>query len=254
MDPVRSPRNPRVAAAIRLRRGRERRASGLTLLEGPHLLEEAVARGAPVRQVFAAPDDVRALELAAECGGELITVIPEVLNRLAPTQHPRGPVAVLQIPPPARVTGDALLLWELTDPGNVGTLIRSAAAFGLAVVVGPGSADPWAPKVLRAAAGAHFHTTVAPDGERLAATRIVTVPRGGLAPWRLPAAARLEVVVGSEAHGLPPQLVAAADVRVTIPMPGGIESLNAAVAGSILAYEVSRLRRSNPRGAHQAPD
>ncbi len=254
MTPVRSPRNPRVAAALRLRRARERRASGLTLLEGPNLLEEAVAAGARIRQVFAAADDSRALELASGSAAEIITVTQEVLNRLAPTQHPRGPVAVLEIPPPARVTGDALLLWGLTDPGNVGTLIRSAAAFSLSVVVGPGSADPWGPKVLRAAAGAHFRTTVAPEGARPAATRVVTVPRGGVAPWQLPAAPRFEVVVGSEAHGLPSQMVAAADIRVTIPMPGGVESLNAAVAGSILAYEVSRLRRADPGSERQVPD
>ena len=126
---------------------------------------------------------------------------------------------------------------------NVGTLIRCAAAFGLGFAAGPETADPWAPKVLRAAAGGHFRTGVArvgglaelrTGGRRLAAT----VARGGMPPAAL-AAGSVAVLVGDEARGLPAGVVAACDFSLTIPMPGGAESLNAAVAGAIVAYELA---------------
>ena len=159
---------------------------------------------------------------------------------MSSTREAQSPVAVIPIPagevPPG---GRVIVVWGLGDPGNFGTLIRSAAAFGFGVLVGPGSADVWSPKVLRAAAGAHFRTPIGIASD-LAAVRaggrliVATVPRGGEPPGRLPGAAA--VLVGSEPHGLPGDIVAAADLRVTIPMAAGTESLNAAVAGAIVAY------------------
>ncbi|MEX1043743.1 MAG: RNA methyltransferase [Acidimicrobiia bacterium] len=237
MEPVRSTRNPRVAEAVRLHRVRERRQFGLTLIEGPHLLTEARAGGADIVRVFGigpAGDDPTWIE-----------VTQEVLDRLAGTENPRGPVAVIRIPPTAAVKRDHLSI-DVGDPGNGGTLIRTAAAFSLDVVFRPGSVDPWAPKVLRAAAGAHFRTSI---GEiRPDVGTIATVARGGVAADRLvdvlDPARTWSILVGSEPHGLAPEEVEAADVAMTIPMPGEIESLNAAVAGSIVAYEFARWRNS----------
>ncbi|MDP8958102.1 MAG: RNA methyltransferase [Actinomycetota bacterium] len=256
-EPVRSARNRRVAEAVRLHRAAGRREAGLTLLEGPHLLLEAVRAGADVRLVFALPGDEEAENLARRAGSELVPVTRRVLHRLAPTEHPRGPVAVMAIPMPVpsghgRLGDELLVLWGVGDPGNVGTLIRTAAAFGMTVVAGPGTADLWSPKVLRAAAGGHFRTPMG-RGRSIEELRsqhhrlVATVPEGGVPPWEADLGARPALLVGDEAQGLAQEVVEAADLRVTIPMPGGTESVNAAVAGSVLAYEVLRRRLSGPQ-------
>ena len=236
MEPVRSTRNPRVAPAVRLRRARERKALGLTVLEGPHVVEEARRAGAEVMEVFGLGPAPAGYQHWTE-------VTPEVLSRLADTDNPRGPVAVIRIPPPGVVTRDHYSI-DLGEPGNAGTLIRTAAAFGLDVTFSPGSVDPWSPKVLRAAAGAHFRTSI---GEPPASRgTIATVVEGGVPPHRLgevlDPTTTWAVLIGSEAHGLSSRDVAAAEIAVTIPMPGGVESLNAAVAGAIVGYELGRWR------------
>lgn len=246
MEPVRSPRNPRVGEAVRLRRARERRTRHQTLLEGPHLLAEAAAAGAAIVEVFGLAGDEDARRLAEQSGAVWIPVEQPVLDRLAPTETPRGPVAVLAYPAPVAPSRDFLWL-ELGDPGNAGTLVRTAAAFGLDVAAPAGTVDLWSPKVLRAAAGGHFHTGVAQPwelGDDVG--RIVTVLEGGIAPAALAdldRTRRWAVLIGSEAHGLGAETRRTADVSVTIPMPGGTESLNAAVAGAIVAYELARQRQ-----------
>lgn len=245
MAPVRSSRNPGVAEAIRLHRARRRAETGRTLLEGPHLLEEAVRAGVPIQVVYFCEGDDTVVELAAGLDVDPILVTEAVMKKVAGTQHPRGPVAIMEIPS-GRHTNDRSLMvtWGVGDPGNVGTLIRSATAFGLGFVAGPGTADPWSPKVLRAGAGSHFRTTVerAPDlsvdvlRERGFCV-VASVVQGGDQPGRLAEVRLGALLVGDEGAGLPDSVVAGADLRVTIPMPGHTESLNAAVAGSLLAYE-----------------
>jgi TrmH family RNA methyltransferase len=241
MEPVRSTRNARVTEAVRLHRARERRKLGLTLLEGPHLLAEALGAGADVVEVFGVG------EPPIEIGGARWTEVTQpVLERLSDTRSPQGPVAVIRIPDARPPTRDHLTL-DVGDPGNAGTLIRTSAAFALDVVFRSGAVDPWSPKVLRAAAGAHFRTTVALHPEPGTGS-IATVVDGGVTPRELgdvlDRGRKWSVLVGSESHGLDPTEAAAADVRVSIPMPGGTESLNAAVAGAIVAYELALWRNS----------
>ncbi len=240
---ITSRRNPRVAAAARLRRREVRRKERRTLLEGPHLLAEAVRAHQPVETVFALAGDTTAAALAVGADAELLTVTREVLDRLAPTEHPRGPVAVLQTPDPAAIEDrNTVVLWGVSDPGNAGTIIRSAAAFGAAVAAGPDTVDPWAPKTLRAGAGAHFRVELGEIEaltELRAKTTIAMVVRGGIPLRELAAGEPWALVVGSEAHGLPDEVVAAADETVTIPMPGGTESLNAATAAAIVLYQLT---------------
>jgi len=241
-----------VQEALTLHDARGRAALGRALLEGPHLLDEARQAGVQVERVFALADDAASAAAARACGAELVVVEERVLRRLATTEHPQSPVAVMVIPSAGPLpAGYLLVAWEVRDPGNVGTLLRSAAAFGLGFAFGPGTADPWAPKVVRAAAGGHFRAGAAQvkelddlrGGGRLG---VATVARGGRPPWALPAGP-LAILVGDEARGLAPEVVAACDLAVTIPMPGGTESLNAAMAGAIMAYEVSR--KGSPAGA-----
>ncbi len=253
MDAVRSPRNRRVAEALRLHRARRRNETGLTLLEGPHLLEEAIRAGAALRALFVAESDEPSALAAEEAGVEIVTVTQSVMDTLAPTQHPRGPVAVLEVPATRSAgEGSVLVAWGVSDPGNVGSMIRSAAAFGLGFLAGPRTADPWAPKVLRAGSGGHFHTTVerVPDLtigrlRRRGFTVAASVVAGGRHPAVLHEDRRWAVLVGEEAAGLPAEIVSAADYRITIPMPGGTESLNAAAAAVLLAYEVDGGRRGH---------
>ncbi len=144
--------------AARLRRARARRESGMTLIEGPHSLEAALSAGIEVERIFALSDDEVSHRIASEWGLRILAVTSEVLAKVADTQSPRGPVTVVHIPQPSRLTGDRLVvLWEISDPGNVGTMIRSAAALGFDVSV-RGGADLWSPKVLRSAASAQFQT------------------------------------------------------------------------------------------------
>lgn len=204
------------------------------------MVAEAVAARAAVVTVFALEGDAAAVDLAASCGARLLIVTDAVLGRLSTTTEPQSPVAVIIIPPSAVAESGRLLVpWGVGDPGNTGTLIRSAAAFGYGYAAGPGTAATWSPKVVRAGAGAHFRTTVGTI-DALEALRgrgrpvYAAVPKGGALPGPLPPDAA--VVIGSESAGLDAEVVEGADELVTIPMVGGTESLNAAVAGAIIAY------------------
>jgi TrmH family RNA methyltransferase len=238
-EPITSVRNPLVADAARLGRARDRRRLGRTLLEGPGLVAEAVAAGIVPETVFVLSDDGAGAELAAASRGRVLMVSEQVLARVSTTQHPQSPVAVIAIPPSsARPGRRALVAWQLGDPGNCGTLIRTAAAFGYDYLAGPGSADTWSPKVLRAAAGSHFRAGIG-DADTLddvasGRTLVATVVAGGDPPGPLPPDAA--ILIGSEPQGLPPEVVAACATAVTVPMLGGVESLNAAVAGAIVAF------------------
>jgi len=243
-DEISSPRNQAVLDTVRLHRRRGRLESGRTLLEGPVLVQEAIALGVAVRSLFGLPDDDHARTLAAAAGVEYSAVTPEVLVKMSTTATPQGPVAVVEIPTtPVEPGGRVMVAWGVGDPGNCGSLIRTAAAFSHGYLAGPGAVDTWAPKVLRAAAGGHFRTPVgdapdlevARDGGRVL---VATVASGGRPPGLLPP--DVAILVGSEPHGLPPEVVAAADLTVTIPMAAGAESLNAAVAGAIVAFVGAR--------------
>ena len=173
------------------------------------------------------------------------------------TEQPQG-IAALVEPPCFSLTfllqqpaPLLLVLAGLQDPGNVGTLLRSAEAFAAqGVLLLPGTASPWNPKALRASAGSAFRvpTLAVSEQEMLAwcaqhgIAAIATVARGGQAVSALPLAQSTALLVGNEGAGLPHSLLSAAAYRVTIPTPGGVESLNAAIAGSLLLYEAARQR------------
>ncbi len=245
MEPVRSHRNPRVVAAARLHRARERRATGKTLLEGPGLLAAALDAGVIPDVVFALPEDEVTAQLAAEQGFELTPVEASALRRVSDTETPRGPVAVVAVPTPSPPSGrDMIVAWGLGDPGNVGTLIRTAAAFGWDFGFTEGTADPWAPKVLRVGAGGHFRVAITPVEsttalEAAGLVTVATVVSGGVSPIDL-GSGPYALLVGEEVPGLPPDVVEQSAHRITIPMPGGMESLNAAIAAGIVIYELSK--------------
>ncbi len=242
-----------------LARRRERRESGLLLVEGPTLLREALdARLAPelVAVTAAARDAAGALLAEAErAGARLVALRDEDADRVSDTRHGTGLLAAVRAPRPwdARVpaAGDVLLpvAWGLQDPGNLGTLMRSARAFGAAgLLVSDGGADPTGPKALRASAGAAFHLRHArlDDADALRATAeesslelvLAEPPRDGRGSDD-PLPRRCLLVLGHETRGVPEL----PGVRtVTVPQAPGVESLNVGVAGSILMADWFRAR------------
>lgn len=244
MEPVRNSKNPMVVEAARLHRVRERKQTGSTLIEGPHLLEEAIQAGVDIRQVFTLATDTESQELARHLGINPILVDEPALKRLAGTETPRGPIAVVAIPEPIELAEQNLLVsCGVSDPGNVGTMIRIARAFGWGFGFIEGTADPWSPKVLRSGAGSQFATGIHPIAEISELSDrglqlVASVIRGGEDPSTL-GEGRYALLIGEEASGLSDGVVAMCDRSVTIPMPGGAESLNAAVAAGIIVYSIA---------------
>ncbi len=150
---------------------------------------------------------------------------------------------MVEIPPERLDPGrDLLVSVGVSDPGNLGALIRTAASFGWGFAYTKGSADPWAPKSIRAGAGGQFQTAVArlESLDQLSDwTMVATVVRDGVAPHEV-TGRPVALLVGEEAHGLDPVVVEAAAYRLTVPMSGPTESLNAAVAAGIAVYELSK--------------
>jgi RNA methyltransferase, TrmH family len=258
---VESRQNPRVKElrAALVRTGRT--PSGLIAIEGEHLVAEAIRSHLRFDTVFlrhgyqapfALPDDVEHLLLP-----------PDVFSSAVATEQPQGIAALVH--PPA-FSADALfatpsplilVLAGLQDPGNVGTLLRSAEAFAASgVMLLPGAASPWNPKALRASAGSAFRIPTMNSTEpetlnifdRHRIPAIAAVARGGTAIGEARFTGPCAVLIGNEGGGLSKILLSAAAHRVTIPTPGNVESLNAAIAGSLLLYEASRQRaQKGPR-------
>lgn len=241
-----SRRNPRIAKLARLHRARHRKTAGKTLLEGPHLLLEALAVDGEVLEVLALGGDAATQRLCEEHGIPLTTISSEALARLADTKNPRGPIAVLSIP--RRRPGGRDTLWLMvSEPGNAGTLIRTAGAFGWDVATGPGTVDPWAPKVLRAGAGGHFRVAIAEAEEPPPGAMVMAAtPRGGVPIAELGSLVDRSrdwwLIIGQESRGVTPGHADRVDLWCTVPMFGGTESLNAAAAGAIICHRLSELR------------
>ena len=171
-------------------------------------------------------------------------VSPELLAEVSSLAHAPRVVGVFRRADLPRGSRDVVLaLWHVADPGNVGTLLRSADAFGASVALSPGSADPTGPKALRASAGSIFRVPVGGFDEP-AGRRIALVARGGEPLGDVDLAGEVVFVLGAEREGLPDDVVARCDAAATIPLAGGAESLNVAMAGTVALYELARRSRS----------
>ena len=181
-------------------------------------------------------DDVQPVELLV--AGE--DVAPELLAEVSTLAHPPRVIAVYRRGDlPQGVRPVTLALWHVADPGNVGTLVRAADAFGAAVALSKGCADPTGPKAVRASMGAIFRVPLA-EFDAPSGTRVALVPRGGVPLPELEVGGDVVLVLGAEREGLPPEVLERCDVQASIPQPGDAESLNVAMAGSIALYELSR--------------
>jgi TrmH family RNA methyltransferase len=263
-----SPQNPRVKLFRSLAESKHRRETGLFALEGRRLVGEALRAGAHLEwaayspEKFVGPEEDRLLRALLDAGVEIVEIAPRALAALTHTETSPGLAAVAQIPAPSAppllqgegAGGEAPLwllgLYELRDPGNMGTMIRTAHAFAAAAVVAVGNCvDFYDPKVVRASAGSLLHLPLLhlPNfyalRDRLAAWQaelVVAEMQSAIPCDRADYPTRALLLIGSEAHGLPEEIRAAAALGVSIPMPGGAESLNAAVAAGIIAFHLAR--------------
>jgi TrmH family RNA methyltransferase len=166
-------------------------------------------------------------------------VAPELLERVSTLPHPAREIGIYRAADlPGGMRDVTLALWRLSDPGNVGTLLRTADAFGAAVALSEGCADPLGPKALRASAGAIFRVPLA-GWHELTGRRVALVAHGGAPLAELDLTPPVTILLGSEREGLPDDL-ATDCCKVTIPLPGAAESLNVAATGAIALYELSR--------------
>jgi TrmH family RNA methyltransferase len=253
-----SPHNPRLEQLRELRTARGRRAERRFAVEGPTLLEEAVRSGLTPREIYLTATVLERLDPSRyEAEGVPVFLLPErTFARLSDVESPTGVLCVFDLPEHAVAeilarAGPVLLLAGVNDPGNAGTLVRSAEAFGAAgVLFGRGGADPYGSKVVRAAMGSIFRLPVASvdpdeivaaaaaagrplvaadvDGEDL---RVVGMPQNAV------------FAIGNERRGVRDWLPRW-DRAIRIPQHGAAESLNAAVAGSIVLYEAARCQEA----------
>ena len=243
---------------------------GLAGIEGPNLLGEAVRAGLRIECVFAAEDAERlleALDLPAET--EILLMPQSLLDSALTTETPQ-PIAALVEPPdwtwahllgqPGQTAPLLVVLAEMQDPGNLGTILRSAEAFGADGVLSlPGTVSAWNPKAVRASAGSLFRLPMLAASEvesfshlRKAGVKIWTTTVHGAQPADLvDLAGPVALLIGNEGNGVPDDLAAKADGALTIPCPGPVESLNAAVAASVLLYEASRQRIDRSGGPQE---
>ncbi|GAB4206253.1 MAG: RNA methyltransferase [Roseiflexaceae bacterium] len=256
---ITSPANPHVKQIRSLAADRkERRRERLFVLEGVRLVADALLHGAQLPLVLYTPDQLATTPAGADLLEQLrgapgsYQASAQALAAAAETVSPQGVVALARWPAiePPRL-GLLLLLDAVQDPGNVGTLLRSAEAVGVAQVLAlRGTADLYSPKVVRAAMGAHFRLAIEQDLEWHETVEALTgvdhvyaADAGASMPyyaadWRQPSA----LVIGNEAQGLSEDARAYANKLISIPMRGQAESLNAAVAGSIILFEALRQR------------
>lgn len=259
---ITSPDNPKVKQARALMEPKGRREQGRCLVEGVRLIEEAMRAGHSPALVFftgQTQQNQRATELlraVEKLNVPVEELSPSIFGTLSDTVASQGVIAILPIP---RVTmprdaGLILVLDQIRDPGNLGTILRGAEAAGVSrVILTPGCVDHWNPKVVRSGMGAHFRLPLVAAGSWAAVAELVEgrsvwlADARGATPydavdWTGPCA----LVIGGEAAGLSAEAEQLGTGRVMIPMAGPVESLNAAMAATVLVFEAARQRRCAP--------
>jgi TrmH family RNA methyltransferase len=252
-------KNPKVSAVARLKKRAFRDEHRSFLVEGAQAVGEALDRDPPGLSILVVDDPVQPLAVrAAELGIEVVHVAPEVIRALTSTVTPQGILGVARY---HHVSLDAFagedasciaVLHEVRDPGNAGTILRSADAAGAdGVVFTSSSVDPYNPKTVRASAGSIFHVPLVRDvatPDAIGSVRdlgfrtFAMDPRGSENLYGLDLSGRVAFVFGNEARGLPQDVVRLADATVRVPLAGAAESLNLAAAATVCLFEWARRR------------
>lgn len=241
MTYISSPSNPLIKELVRLQEARERAKSGLFIIEGSKAVKTASDHLALTKLLYTEEHAQEAQAYASQA--QLISVSDQVMKKISSALSPSGLLAVCKIPlqPKPEELTPGLVLAQLRDPGNMGTLIRTAAACSVRSVVIIEGADPWGPKVVQASAGTlalvrifqwNWEMLIKNKKELQLCALVVS---GGGSEVLDPHHAL--IVVGNESRGIPLEWQKQCDALITLPMPGRIESLNAAVAGSIVLYD-----------------
>jgi TrmH family RNA methyltransferase len=240
---------------------REQRRQVRTIIDGPHLLSAYLDRvGVPelvaVSESGASAPEIGAL-LASLGAVEVLQLRDSLFREISGTATPVGVLAVIAVPkpPPDEPTGSCVLLDAVQDAGNVGSILRSAAAAGIVdVFLGPGCAGAWTPRVLRAAQGAHFGLRIREQADLLSlivnyrGISVAAVAHDAKSIYALDLSGDVAWLFGNEGAGLSAALTAAATARGTIPMAAGSESLNVAAAAAICLFEGVRQRLRTGKG------
>ena len=279
MTVITSPTNPRISKLRDLHTTRGRKKSGLFLMEGIHLLEVLLDAGIMPQEVYYQPDVLqrtargralfaRLLHASDIAPERLVEVSERVMGTLGEVQTTLGVVSVLSLDAfaPARLRARRpamqrpalLILDDLADPGNMGTILRTALAADVdEVLLTPNCVDCFSPKVVRAAAGAHVALPIATDlswaaiAERVAihcanTPRVLLAEAGGKQTYyEQDLTEPFALIIGNEAHGPSEEARSLATLTITIPLANGVESLNAAMAAGIVLYEAVRQARRN---------
>ena len=242
-------------------RAKERREAGMFVVEGVRLVEEAVKGDWRLETVLydeSLSERGKSLVSSLKSKGiEAEEISSDLMKSISETETPQGILSILQFSqlPITNYLNFILILDQIRDPGNLGTLLRSAAATGVqAVLIPPETTDAFAPKVLRAGMGAHFRVPIREMGweeiEQIcksANLQMYLADMNGKSCWETGLHQPLALIVGGEADGASEEARKLAHERISIPMAGNVESLNAGVAGSVLMFEVVRQRRLNTK-------
>jgi len=247
MKIINSRQNPHVKTLVALRRATSRRTQGKFIAEGIRVVSALVSSGWQPLALYATEkmlQKAKTVSCPEIISPEIITqVSQDVMAKISQATSPSGLVGVFKLPkkPKTEKLSSGIVLAEVADPGNMGTLIRTCAAMGHNCVVVVGGTDPWSHKVVQATAGAIANVNIFSwSWEKLLQNKkdkqlVALVVQDGQSPEKIDLKNTL-LVVGSEAHGIPSQWTEQCDKKMTLPMPGKVESLNAAVAGSIGLY------------------
>lgn len=255
---ITSNQNPKIKLVrALLGRPKERREAGAFVVEGVRLVEEA-AKGDWRFEIVLYDETLSErgrlqVESLRSKGVDVEEVSPSVMKSISETEAPQGILAVveyLQLPIP-QSPNFILIPDQVRDPGNLGTLLRSAAAAGVqAVLIPPETTDAFAPKVLRSGMGAHFRLPIQEMSwseieKAVAGMRVYVADMDGRSCWETDLRQPVALIIGSEAEGVSEFARKMANGKISIPMSGETESLNAGVAGSVLMFEVMRQRAAN---------
>ena len=253
---ITSSQNSKIKLVRALGRAKERREANAFVVEGVRLVEEAVISNWGLR--FALYDETLSergnvqVERLKSSGVDVEMISTGLMESLSETETPQGLLAVLEFQqlPIANPLDFVIVPDQIRAPGNLGTLLRSAAATGVqAVLIPPETTDAFAPKVVRSAMGAHFrlpvHSMIWEEIEQIcrsANLQMYIADMDGVSCWDMDLRHPLALIVGSEAQGASEEARKLASQQISIPMAGNVESLNAGVAGSVLMFEVVRQR------------
>ncbi len=244
---------------------RQRKKTCKIALEGPNLIEGALNAGLVPEVVFYTNDyyekEGKQLISRLSPATKRVVLTEELFGQLAETDNPRAIAAILPLQReevlPEKITDSKLvmILDRLQDPGNMGTIIRTAAAAGVEMIYYTrGSVDPFSPKVLRSTAGLIFHLPVVLLDNltsklhelKQQGIKIVAASKNGQSLWQADYGAKTAVIIGNEAGGISEELLDLADLKVAVPVDEPVESLNAAIAAAIITYEIKRRSTKMP--------